>query len=434
MAGARRDHAVEARRDAKAVSASRIAGSNSLRPGQPAVRLMGHREHAGNCRGRRRSCRRPRPRGRAAACLGIQEQRRRRRRRRGLAAVVARDLAATRRRDRRGSRRRRCPRIAARPPSARSWSRWPRRPRCRRRAVSPARLRRRAGRRPRPRRRRSCTPAGAVPTAWVVQAASSSRGSARRIGFRDAKEATERVKLAKLTGAIRFGPSRSKFTKGMPAAREIRCSKGGAWLADVRAGVRARYHPQPIRGDRRCRKGLFRAARLGDSAKAVALQQRFEVARDPAGEAGAFVDQGRVELDEARPGADAVVRVGAGFSIPPAAISGSLPPVAVRKSRRRWSASALSGAPESPPAFGCDGSTAAAGGEIVVLETISASIFRAIATATMSSISAGSRSGATLRKIGAAGAARLAHGREQLVERASGPAARAGPACWARRC
>src|SRR4051812_39643892 len=65
------------------------------------------------------------------------------------------------------------------------------------------------------------------------------------------------------------------------------------------------------------------------------------------------------------------------LAIPPAAISGSAPPVARRKSPRRASASAFSGAPERPPVSPAKRDRSG-GRETVVLPTMSASIRPAV--------------------------------------------------------
>src|SRR3546814_18372488 len=64
------------------------------------------------------------------------------------------------------------------------------------------------------------------------------------------------------------------------------------------------------------------------------------------------------------------------------------------------SARPFSGAPDKPPDSPASGERSSRGRSIVVFETISASIFRAIATPAISSTSAGSRSGATFRNTG----------------------------------
>ena len=210
--------------------------------------------------------------------------------------------------------------------------------------------------------------------------------------------------------------------------------------SDVGPGGKTLRHPAADRTRRRWRTRRARAAR--------------EIAQDAARQAGAFIDQRGIELDQARAGADA----GIGFraAVDPAdRDQRSAPPVAVRKSASA-ARELASGAPDRPlaqPASGrradnppaaasrvppaaprTDRRLAGAGGPegslTVVLPTISASIPASIAARAMSSICAGSRSGATFRNSGVAPARRRRRARAGRPARRHA-AGRAGPACWA---
>ena len=94
------------------------------------------------------------------------------------------------------------------------------------------------------------------------------------------------------------------------------------------------------------------------------------------------------------------------------------PPVAVRKSRSASSASALQRRAGQAARLAAMLRAQRRARRSWCSTTISASMPWSIATRTIASMSPCSRSGATLRKTGGPAAARFAHRREQLVERA----------------
>ena len=133
---------------------------------------------------------------------------------------------------------------------------------------------------------------------------------------------------------------------------------------------------------------------------------------------GPFVDHRAVELDQARPGADARPGVlGAGDAADAdqrQRAAGRLAEIA----QPLLSARSRSGAPDSPPASPA-WRERSGGREIVVLETISAPSRLSSAMRAIASMSAGSRSGATLRNTGGPSRpARVQHRVEQRGQRA----------------
>ena len=111
---------------------------------------------------------------------------------------------------------------------------------------------------------------------------------------------------------------------------------------------------------------------LGNVGKPFALQPRRQPARDPASDARAFIDHRRIELDEARPGADALPRI-VGILDPADADQRNLAAARAAEFAQRIERERLQRPPESPPASPA-WRDLSGGREIVVFETMIASI------------------------------------------------------------
>ena len=126
-------------------------------------------------------------------------------------------------------------------------------------------------------------------------------------------------------------------------------------------------------------------------------------------------------------------QVSAASAMPPTPMSGTAPPVARRKSRNRCCARSRKGAPDNPPVSPA-WRDLRMGREMVVLDTIRAPSPLSIAIREIASISAGSRSGATLRKMGTVFARAHRSRRPAGRIRHLRPVVPAGPAYWGSIC
>src|SRR5512139_137952 len=124
---------------------------------------------------------------------------------------------------------------------------------------------------------------------------------------------TPSASMVAIAASVALPPARSISAPAAAARGSAALTTPRVSTAGVSAGRAGRVAQPPSRsganGNRRRKiigTLLFASHRLGNRAEAVAPHQRLEAAHDPAGDARPLEYHRAVELDQARPGADAL--------------------------------------------------------------------------------------------------------------------------------